>query len=87
MWATILGNIVNVVLNYLFIYGIWIFQSWDCWRRDRNDSITFCNAWVYALYDAKGKVSAFFEKFLKNIKRSVNITLFDWERLCHAMFF
>jgi MATE family multidrug resistance protein len=37
----------------------------DCWRRDRNDSITFCNAWVYALYDAKGKVSAFFSRSFK----------------------
>jgi hypothetical protein len=54
----------------LFIY-LWylIFQSWDCWR-GKNDSITFCNAWVYALYDAKGKVSALFEKFsLKHQKK------------------
>ena len=27
MWATILGNVVNVILNYLFIYGIWFFPA------------------------------------------------------------
>jgi MATE family multidrug resistance protein len=43
--------------------------------RDRNDS-TFCNAWVYALYDAKKeKFQPFSRSFLKNIKRSVNITI------------
>jgi MATE family multidrug resistance protein len=67
MWATILGNIVNVVLNYLFIYG-WIFQSWDCWRIG-----TIASRFVmlgYMHYDAKGKVSAFFREVFSNIKRS-----------------
>jgi MATE family multidrug resistance protein len=27
MWATIIANVVNVFLNYLFIYGIWIFPK------------------------------------------------------------
>ena len=27
MWATIIANIVNVVLNYLLIYGIWFFPE------------------------------------------------------------
>lgn len=27
MWATIIANIVNVVLNFLLIYGIWIFPK------------------------------------------------------------
>ena len=27
MWATIIGNIVNVVINYFLIYGIWIFPK------------------------------------------------------------
>ncbi len=27
MWATILGNIVNVVINYFLIFGIWIFPE------------------------------------------------------------
>ena len=29
MWATIIGNITNVVINYLLIYGIWIFPKWE----------------------------------------------------------
>ena len=28
MWATIIGNITNVVINYFLIYGIWIFPKW-----------------------------------------------------------
>jgi MATE family multidrug resistance protein len=27
MWATIIGNIVNVVINYFLIYGIWFFPK------------------------------------------------------------
>ena len=27
MWATIIGNIVNVVINYFLIYGIWFFPE------------------------------------------------------------
>ena len=27
MWATILANLINVLLNYLLIYGIWIFPK------------------------------------------------------------
>ncbi len=28
MWATIIGNITNVIINYFLIYGIWIFPKW-----------------------------------------------------------
>lgn len=28
MWATIIGNVTNVVINYFLIYGIWIFPEW-----------------------------------------------------------
>ncbi|MEC5166129.1 MATE family multidrug resistance protein [Flavobacterium sp. PL11] len=27
MWATIIGNIINVVINYFLIYGIWFFPK------------------------------------------------------------
>lgn len=27
MWATIIGNVVNVVINYFLIYGIWFFPK------------------------------------------------------------
>ncbi len=27
MWATIIGNIVNVIINYFLIFGIWIFPQ------------------------------------------------------------
>ncbi|MBC8756351.1 MATE family efflux transporter [Kordia sp. YSTF-M3] len=28
MWATLLANVVNVVINYFLIFGIWIFPKW-----------------------------------------------------------
>jgi MATE family multidrug resistance protein len=28
MWATIIGNVINVIVNYL-IYGIWIFPEME----------------------------------------------------------
>jgi MATE family multidrug resistance protein len=28
MWATLLANVVNVVVNYFLIFGIWIFPKW-----------------------------------------------------------
>lgn len=27
MWATIIGNVVNIIINYLLIYGIWFFPK------------------------------------------------------------
>ncbi len=27
MWATVIGNVLNVILNYVLIYGIWIFPE------------------------------------------------------------
>jgi MATE family multidrug resistance protein len=27
MWATIIGNVINVIVNYFLIYGIWIFPE------------------------------------------------------------
>jgi MATE family multidrug resistance protein len=29
MWATIIGNVINVIINYFLIYGIWIFLKWE----------------------------------------------------------
>lgn len=28
MYATLLGNVINILLNWLFIYGNWIFPEW-----------------------------------------------------------
>lgn len=28
MWATLLANVVNVIVNYFLIFGIWIFPKW-----------------------------------------------------------
>jgi MATE family multidrug resistance protein len=28
--GTIIGNVINVIINYFLIYGIWIFLKWNC---------------------------------------------------------
>jgi len=28
MYATVLANVVNVIINYFFIFGVWIFPKW-----------------------------------------------------------
>jgi MATE family multidrug resistance protein len=28
MWATLLSNLVNIIVNYFLIFGIWIFPKW-----------------------------------------------------------
>jgi MATE family multidrug resistance protein len=78
MWATILGNIVNVVLNYLFIYGIWIFPELGIVGAGIGTiaSRFVMLAYMHYMMQKKEKFHPFFEKFsLKNIKRNVNITI------------
>jgi MATE family multidrug resistance protein len=78
MWATILGNIVNVVLNYLFIYGIWIFPELGIVGAGIGTiaSRFVMLGYMHYMMQKKEKFQPFFEKFsLKNIKRSVNITI------------
>jgi MATE family multidrug resistance protein len=78
MWATILGNIVNVVLNYLFIYGIWVFPELGIVGAGIGTiaSRFVMLGYMHYMMQKKEKFHPFFEKFsLKNIKRNVNITI------------
>jgi MATE family multidrug resistance protein len=29
MWATIIGNVINVIVNYFLIYGFGFFLKWE----------------------------------------------------------
>jgi MATE family multidrug resistance protein len=29
MWATIIGNVINVIINYFLIYGFGFFLKWE----------------------------------------------------------
>jgi MATE family multidrug resistance protein len=78
MWATILGNVVNVVLNYLFIYGIWIFPELGIVGAGIGTiaSRFVMLGYMHYMMQKKEKFHPFFEKFsLKNIKRKVNIEI------------
>jgi MATE family multidrug resistance protein len=78
MWATILGNIVNVVLNYLLIYGIWIFPELGIVGAGIGTiaSRFVMLGYMHYVMQKKERFHPFFEKFsLKNIKRQVNIEI------------
>lgn len=78
MWATILGNVVNVVLNYLFIYGIWIFPELGIIGAGIGTIVSrfVMLAYMHYVMQKKEKFHPFFEKFsLKNIKKDMNMKI------------
>lgn len=78
MWATILGNVVNVVLNYLFIYGVWFFPKLGIVGAGVGTiaSRFVMLGYMHYMMQKKEKFHPFFEKFsLKNIKRKVNVEI------------
>jgi len=78
MWATILGNVVNVVLNYLFIYGIWIFPELGIIGAGIGTIVSrfVMLGYMHYVMKKKEKFHPFFEKFsLKNIKKEMNMKI------------
>jgi len=78
MWATILANIANVVFNYLFIYGIWIFPELGIIGAAIGTLISRFLMLVFMHYkmQRKAKFHPFFEGFaLTRIKRKMNIKI------------
>jgi len=78
MWATILGNVVNVVLNYLLIYGIWFFPKLGIVGAGVGTiaSRFVMLGYMHYMMQKKEKFHPFFEKFaLKSIKRKVNVEI------------
>lgn len=78
MWATILANIVNVVLNYLLIYGIWFFPEMGIVGAAIGTiaSRFVMLGYMHYMMHKKKKFHPFFKGFdLKNIKREVNIKI------------
>jgi MATE family multidrug resistance protein len=58
MWATIIGNVINVIVNYL-IYGIWIFPEMELGAA--IGTIVSRVVMFYALHpDQKAKISSLF---------------------------
>ena len=78
MWATILGNVVNVILNYLFIYGIWIFPELGIVGAAIGTIVSRFVMVGYMHYrmKRKEKFQPFFEGFsLNKIQKAVNIQI------------
>jgi len=79
MWATILGNVVHVFLNYLFIYGIWIFPKLGIVGAGVGTLVSRFLMLGYMHYkmNKKPKFHPFFEGFsLKKIEREINLKIF-----------
>ena len=78
MWATILGNLVNVLLNYLLIYGIWIFPELGIVGAAIGTIVSRIVMLVFMHYmmTIKEKFHPFFKDFdIKKIKKEVNKTI------------
>ncbi|MEZ4853878.1 MATE family efflux transporter [Flavobacterium sp.] len=78
MWATILGNITNVVLNYLLIYGIWIFPELGIVGAAIGTiaSRFVMLGFMHYMMNQREKFHPFFKGFsLQEIKREVNIKI------------
>lgn len=78
MWATILGNITNVILNYLFIYGIWIFPELGIVGAAIGTiaSRFVMLGYMHYMMNKRKKFHPFFKGFsLKEIKREVNLKI------------
>ena len=78
MWATILGNIVNVILNYFFIYGIWIFPELGIVGAAIGTIVSrfVMLGYMHYMMKKKEKFKPFFLGFdLKKIKKEVNLKI------------
>lgn len=78
MWATILANAVNVILNYLLIYGIWIFPELGIVGAAIGTiaSRFVMLGYMHYMMHLKKKFHPYFKGFsLKKIKREVNIKI------------
>jgi MATE family multidrug resistance protein len=78
MWATILGNIVNVVLNYLLIYGVWFFPELGIVGAAIGTIVSrfVMLGYMHYMMNLKEKFHPFFKGFsFKEIKREVNLKI------------
>lgn len=80
MWATIIGNITNVVINYFLIYGIWFFPKLGIVGAAIGTiaSRFVMLAFMHYVMKNKAKFQPFFEGFSwKNIKKEVNLKIMN----------
>jgi len=78
MWATIIGNIANVIINYFFIYGIWIFPKLGIIGAAIGTiaSRIIMLVFMHYIMQSKTKFHYYFEGFtIKEIKREINLKI------------
>ena len=78
MWATIIANIVNVVLNYLLIYGIWFFPELGIVGAAIGTIVSrfVMLGYMHYMMNLRERFHPYFKGFsLKEIKKSVNIQI------------
>ena len=78
MWATILGNVANVIINYFFIYGIWIFPKLGIIGAAIGTIASRIIMLVFMHYSMqrKTKFHYYFEDFsIKEIKKEINLKI------------
>ncbi|KDN54984.1 MATE family efflux transporter [Flavobacterium seoulense] len=78
MWATILANVVHVFLNYVFIYGIWIFPELGMLGAAVGTLVSRFIMLGYIHYKMKKNIKfhPFFEGFsIKKIEKAINLKI------------
>jgi MATE family multidrug resistance protein len=79
MYATIAANLVNVLFNYLLIYGIWIFPRLELEGAAIGTLISrfFMLGFIYFILKKKKKFSTYFIWAKKSLQRKVFQRLFN----------
>lgn len=78
MWATIVGNIANIVINYFLIYGIWFFPKLGIIGAAIGTiaSRIIMLVFMHYIMKSKSKFYFYFEGFtVKEIKREINLKI------------
>ena len=78
MWATIIGNVANVIINYFFIYGIWIFPKLGIIGAAIGTiaSRIIMLVFMHYIMQSKTKFHYYFEGFtIKEIKKEINLKI------------
>ena len=78
MWATILGNVIHIFLNYVFIYGIWFFPELGMVGAAVGTLVSRFMMLVYMHYKMKknAKFHPFFEGFsFRKIEKAISLKI------------
>jgi len=78
MWATLIGNVTNIIINYFLIYGIWIFPELGIIGAAIGTIVSrfVMLGFMHFIMKAKPKFHPYFKEFtFKEIKKEINIKI------------